>query len=522
MRTAPFRASLLALVLPGCLAPHPDEARPELQALMRGEVRDGWAEDAAQGNYDRTAFWLSFEDPVLNDLVLEALQYNHDLVASAERMRASAARAMISRSARRPQVNARLDGTRQQQVFVGLPVGGDGTIKNTFNQFNAAVDLSWELDLWGKLAAGVEGFDAELQATYADLQAARLSIAAQVTIAWFALREATEQVALAEATVETFESSLQVVQDRYDAGLSGALDLRLSQANVAGSEADLVGAIQNRDFAARQIEILLGRFPSAELEAAGEFVALPPEVPAGLPVEILSRRPDIVAIERRVASAEAFAREDRLDRWPTLALTASGGRTSQLFEDLLNGDFTVWSLAGQIAAPLIDGGRRRAQIKESLAQLREARAAFAAAALRAFFEVENALDAEQRLQESIEFLERAAVLSREATELAQDQYREGLVSIELVLESQRRQLIAEASFLTARRNLFQNRVDLHVALGGSFDAAPALAADELVRLEEADPYQPDALLQPMAPGDGVESPEEDSEENSEQPAEEPE
>lgn len=485
MRTLLLCAPLLALALPGCLAPHPDETRPELQALLRGELRDGWAEKSTAGSYDRAPFWTTFGDMVLNELVVEALEHNHDLVASAERLRAASARSMVSRSARRPQVNAGVNYSRQKTLFLGLPTGAnpEDIIGNTYNQWGAGVDLSWELDLWGKLAAGVEGFDAELEATYADLQAARLSIAAQVTISWFALRESTEQLRLAEETLETFQSSLQVVQDRFDAGLSGALDLRLSQANVAGSRASLVGALQTQARAARQIEILVGRYPSSELEIAGDFEGLPPEVPAGLPVEILARRPDLVAIERRVSSAEAFARQDRLDRWPNLSLTASAGTLTPEFEDLLNGDFGVWSFATALTAPLIDGGRRKAQIEESLAVVRETRAAFASATLRAFFEVENALDAEQRLKDALQHLDDAARYSREATELAQDQYNEGLVSIELVLESQRRQLAAESTFLAARRELYQNRVDLHVALGGSFDAAPELTYAEIDHLE---------------------------------------
>ncbi|MEM9801044.1 MAG: efflux transporter outer membrane subunit [Planctomycetota bacterium] len=490
MRLLRSSAPLAALSTAACLTPHVDEERPDLQALMRGEVREEWVMETADGAYDRTPFWMTFEDPVLDALVVEALEHNHDLVASAERLRAAAARSLVSRSARRPQIDARFDAARQKQVFVGFPGGVFG---NTFNQYAVGADVSWELDLWGKLKAGVDAADADVQAFYADYQGARLSIAAQVTTAWFVLRETTEQVRLAEETLATYDRSLGVVQDRYDAGLSGALDLRLSEANVAGSRAQLAVTEQARAAAARQIEILLGRYPAAELEIAGNFEGLPPAVPAGVPAAILGRRPDLVAIERGVAAAEALARQARLDRLPSIALTASGGSISTELEDLLDGDFSVWSLAGRLVVPLIDGGRRRAQIAESLAALREARSAYASAALRAFFEVENSLDAERRLMERLGHLEEAAVRSREATELADDQYREGLVSIEIVLDSQRRQLQAESAFLVARRELYQNRVDLHVALGGNFDADPELADDAVDALETDDPATGDEI-----------------------------
>ncbi len=470
-RLEPFIAALLLTA--GCAGPDAAEARPELASLLRGDLPESWDPAAsgqatlAAGASDPRPFWETFEDPLLDGLVEEALTYNRDLLASAERLRGAAARSMVARSARRPQVQGRVDGSRQEQVFVGFPFPG-GPLESEYSQWSAAIDLSWELDLWGKLAAGVDAAEAEVQAVMADLAAARLSVAAQVTIAWFGLREATQQVALSEATVATYERSLKAIEDRHAAGLTGTLDLRLSQANVAGSRAQLASAERAREVVSRQIEVLLGRFPDAELRTEGAFTGLPPAVPAGVPAEVLSRRPDMVAIERRMTAAEATARQARLDRWPSIALTSSGGLTSNDLESLLDGDFGVWSLAGRLTGPIFDGGRREARIDESLAALLEVRALFASAALRAFFEVENALAAETLLLERLGHLEEAARRSREATALADDQYDQGLVGIDLVLEAQRRELQAESTFLVARRELYQNRVDLHVALGGGF------------------------------------------------------
>lgn len=486
------------LALASCATPAADEDRPAVDELLRGELRDAWATEAAAGAYPGDAadasyagpFWTTFGDAVLNDLVIDALQHNHDLVASAQRLRGAAARSQVARSSRMPQVNASSRFARQKNVFVGLPIpGSTGPLSAVFNQWNAGLDVAWELDLWGKLAASVNAADSEVAASFADLQGARLSIAAQVTNAWFALREAAEQLDLAERTTATYESSAQVVRDRFEAGLSGALDLRLAEANVATSGASAVAARRNYRVTSRQIELLLGRFPSAELESVGDFPALPPVVPAGVPADVLSRRPDLVAAEHRMAAAEAQAKAARLDRWPSLSLTSSGGRTSGLFEDLLDGDFTVWSLAGTVAGPLFDGGRRRAVVDESLANMRAARSQFAGLALKAFFEVENALDSETLLRERLAFLSTAVDSATSATELSDEQYREGLVSIELVLESQRRQLAAESSYLAARRELFQSRVDLHVALGGNF-MVESEAGDPAVSPDGEDPAGP--------------------------------
>ncbi len=470
-RLGPLIAALLLSA--GCAGPDAAEERPDLSSLLRGDLPEAWTPTGVGGDGlaaredDPRPFWETFDDPLLNGLVEEALTYNRDLLASAERLRGAAARSMVARSARRPQVQGRVDGSRQDQAFVGFPFPG-GPLQSEYSQWSAAIDLSWELDLWGKLAAGVDAAEAEVQAVMADLAAARLSVAAQVTIAWFGLRAAAQQVALSEATVASYERSLEAIEDRHEAGLTGTLDLRLSQANVAGSRAQLTAAERTREVVSRQIEVLLGRFPDAELRTEGGFSGLPPAVPAGVPAVVLSRRPDIVAIERRMTAAEATARQARLDRWPSIALTSSGGLTSNDLESLLDGDFGVWSLAGRVTAPILDGGRREARIDESLAALLEVRALFASAALRAFFEVENALAAENLLLERLGHLEEAALRSREATALADDQYDQGLVGIDLVLEAQRRELQAESTFLEARRELYQNRVDLHVALGGGF------------------------------------------------------
>lgn len=475
MRTDRSRPSLLPLLLAtslaGCLAPHPDEERPANAELLGEGLAETFTAggEATESTDDAAPFYATFGDATLVALVEEALAHNHDLAASAERLRAQAARARITRSAGRPQVEASTTFSRQQNVFVGLPFPGGDVLSSQFSQWNAGIDLAWEVDLWGRIAAATDAATQETVATAADLAAARLSIAAQVTRGWFGLREADRQLALARRTTETYQQSLGLVRDRFDAGLSGALDLRLAEANVATSEANVSAAERGMRVASRQIEVLLGRFPGAELESAGDFGELPPPIPPGLPADLLGRRPDLFAAERRMAAAEAQAEAARLDRWPNIVLTSSVGRTSDEFDDLLDGDFTVWSIAGRLAGPLIDGGRRRARIAETLAQLRASRASFAALALLAFFEVENAMDAERFAGQRMEQLRRAVDASREATSLADDQYREGLVAIDLVLESQRRQLAAESSWLRAQLDLFQARVDLHVALGGGFD-----------------------------------------------------
>lgn len=481
--------SLLVTALAGSLfgsCASPRAAAPDLDHRVTElalPVARAWSAPSARGSFVAAlaggTFWGPFQEVTLDALVDEALQHNRNVAASAARLAAAASRSSIARSVRWPSLDASAGWGRTKNIFVGLPIpGSTAPLESLSTSWNAGLTASWEVDLWGRLAAGAASADAAFGASLADHAAAQLSVAAETSRAWFAAREARLQVELSEATVASYRDSLRVTEDRFEAGLVGALDVRLARSNVATSEANLVTARRLDAVARRRIELVLGRYPSAELEVPGPFGELPPDVPAGLPAELLARRPDLAGLERQLVAAEANIQERRADRWPRIVLTASAGRTSDAVDDLLDGDFTVWSLASSLTAPLFDAGRRAAAVEEAEANARAAGEAFAGAVLVAFAEVENALDAEGRLREGLAFLEVAVDEARAARELADAQYREGLVGIELVLDAQRRLLSAESAVLTNRRELFINRVDLVVALGGGFDAPATSDATE--------------------------------------------
>ncbi len=466
--------SVVGLLLGSCASPRaeaPDLPRRVEELAL--PVPESWSEGrGVAGEVSAEPFWTPFGEAALDALIQEALQHNRDLAASAARLAAAAARSAVARSVRWPSLDANLGASRTKNVFVGLPIpGSDGPLSAQFNRFDVGLQATWELDLWGRLAASAASADAALAASAAELSAARLAVAAEVSRAWFQAREAALQVALATRTTETYRDTLKVIEDRFAAGLVGALDVRLARANVASSEASRTAAERLAASAARRIELVLGRYPAGEIETPGPFAELPPPVPAGLPVELLGRRPDLAALERQLVAAEAAVRERKADRWPRLALTGSAGRTSDEVEDLLDGDFTIWALASSLTAPLFDAGRRAAAVDEAEANVIAAGQAFAGGVLTAFAEVENALDAEVRLREGLGHLTTAVEEAREALALADAQYREGLIGIELVLDAQRRLLIAESASLGTQRELFVNRVDLVVALGGGFGGA---------------------------------------------------
>ena len=203
---------------------------------------------------------------------------------------------------------------------------------------------------------------AQWQASQAEFNAARQSLAAQVTKRWFNCIEAQQQVRLAEKTAHSYRTQLNSISARLQRGLSQGLDLRRMRSQSASAEAELEMRRSTLDRSTRQLEILLGRYPSASATSAADLPALPAAIPAGLPAELLTRRPDLLAAERRLAAADKTWQSSRKQRLPAIRLTAAGGTASQDFNNLLDHKFSVWSLAAQLTQPLFQGGRIRASI----------------------------------------------------------------------------------------------------------------------------------------------------------------
>jgi NodT family efflux transporter outer membrane factor (OMF) lipoprotein len=420
---------------------------------------------------------------VLPALVHEALVANHDLQAAAARLEQAQEVARIAVADLQPQVGAGLSAARQRQVFVGFPIPGSaGNVLSTQStRYGVSLDATWEVDLWGRLRAGARAAVADAQAVAADVRGARLSLASQTARAWFAAVEAAEQRRLARATASSRQESAAAVRVRYEQGLRPALDLRLA----LSQQAEAAAAVQQRqaqlDLVVRQLEALLGRYPGGALEGrleAASLPALPPPVPAGLPAEVFGRRPDLVAAERRLAAAAQRRQAARRALYPRLTLTAAGGTASDQLGDLLDGDFRVWSLVAGLTQPLFQGGRLRAGVRRAQAAEEEALASWAGAALRAFAEVESALAVAGALAAREQLLAASAQQLGAARQLAGERYRSGVGDYLTLLESESREHAARSALLSVRRQRLDNRIDLHLALGGGFhDPGPATLAE---------------------------------------------
>ena len=461
----------------GCATPPPDQShklsvRPPVNwtAHKEGPVKafeDGWIGD--------------FSDNRLEGIIGEALTHNFNLLATAARLESARSTAIIEGADRWPQISAGQSNSRRQRTGAG----GFAITSSRSNNFNLSLDLSWEIDLWGKLRNRHRAAIADWQAAEEDYRAARLSLAAQTAQAWFNAIEAELQVDLARETVKSFEANLGTVEQRFRAGITRALDLRLTRANVANAQSNFASRRRQRDVAVRGLEVLLGRYPSYDLGTSMALPVIGKTIPAGLPAELVSRRPDILAAEQRLAAAEQRVGEAKKARLPAIRLTSSGGTSTDEFAELLNTEFKVWSLASGITQPIFQGRRLKANMKRSQAEHKRAWATYSQQVLTAFREVETALAAESYLTAQEAALKRAVDESIGAEELVWDQYGKGLNDIITVLESQRRSFDSKRQLLQISNERLQNRVDLYLALGGDF-GNPAAKLEGLSRTESVD------------------------------------
>ncbi len=430
---------------------------------------------------DPIAWWRRFEDPKLDALIEEALGLSPTLEAARARLAAAIAAARIAGAESRPQADASADGARRRQNFIGLPIpGAEGEVlSNTSTTLGLTLAAAWEVDLWGRLGAGSAAARARGDAVAADLDALRLSLIGQIAKGWFGWLEARQQVLLAEETLDNRSRTREQIENRYRLGLRTALDLRLAKASEAGAVAQLSARRQDADRAGRRLELLVVRYPSGNsLPDDAKLPAAPPPITGSQPAELVTQRPDLVAAERRLAAAGLDARAAKAALYPRLRLSGSVGRSSVELEDLLDDDFSVWSLAAGLLQPVFQGGRLRAAVDAAQARREEAAAAYLAAALTAFGEVESALAAERFLADRLKALASSSAEALAARELAQRRYRSGLSDYLTVLESQRQATLSQSQLLAAQRQQLEARVDLHLALGGDHDRDAELPADD--------------------------------------------
>lgn len=412
--------------------------------------------------------WLSdFRSPELKRLVEQALAANHDVKLAAARVREARAQARAAGADLLPAVGTDFSASRSQRPS-GTRFEGIGTRSN---RFETGLDVSWELDFWGRIRDGRAAAVATADALAEDEYSARLSLAANVVKAAVSVVEAEQQEQLARDNVEAQRSQLGVLNKQLERGLNaerGALDVSLAQADLARAESVVHVRRRELDVARRTLEVLLGGYPEGKSAPLAKLPEMGNQVPAGLPSELLLRRPDLRAAERRLESSLKEESEAKKAFLPSFRLTSSGGFSSAELADLLAKESLLWSLAGSVAQSVFEGGRLKANVDAARARYDQALEIYAQSALDAFAEVETALAAERYWQDQVDALRKTVVESERAEALARSSYERGLSDVLTLLDSRRRAYEARIALLSSEASRLKNRVDLHLALGGGF------------------------------------------------------
>lgn len=407
------------------------------------------------------AHWAeSLNDPLLNALLQETLQHNYDLKAAAARVKSANETANLIGAGRLPQLQFG-PGYRRGRLPETLGGGYESAA------FTALFNFDWELDVWGRIQAARQSAQQEADALAADYQSARLSLAARTAQVYFELAEARLQSDVAAQSVKDRTVIVDLIRGRFNRGLTRGLDLRLALTDLADAEAQLANARNRVQIAARLLDVLLGRYPDAGLVDQARFAELPPPVAAGLPSELLKRRPDIIAALERLRAADSRLESAEKALLPRITLTASGGTGSPALTELIDPRAAAWNLALGLLQPIFTGDRLQAQIRLSEAEVEAALADYKGIALNAFREVEQTLAAEAWLRNQEKALKEAIEQTEASRKLAVYSYQQGLIQILTLLDSYRSALGAQSAHLAVRRQLLSNRVELYLALGGA-------------------------------------------------------
>lgn len=453
-----MRALVLALVLLGGCALKAPPAREDIakQALPNFKVPDAFKGTAQPLEHG----WLkSFKDPQLDALVAEVLTNNPDLRVAAARVEQAAAQVRLAGATLKPQVSA-------------LARGGGALSGDSSGLEGAGIFANWELDVWGRVRAGREAASGQYDGAALDTEYARQSLAALVAKSWFVATEARLQKAIAEEMAAASERQLAFAQDRLRVGRGDEYELALSRANLATFRDSVKTLDLAYQQALRALEALAGRYPAAALEVPPRLAALPGPVPVGMPSELLERRPDVIAAERRVAAAFHRVQEAKAARLPRISLTAAVTSISSDLFVLKDRDNPVWSAGASLSQPLYLGGSLQSQIEIRTAEQKQAIAEYGRVGARAFGEVENALSSAFTLDEREAILTQLVADNSRALELANVRYRVGAGDLRAVQQQSLALHAARTALLRVQAERLVQRVNLHLALGGSFEAAP--------------------------------------------------
>jgi outer membrane protein, multidrug efflux system len=468
MRRSRYLATLLVIAgwLAGC-AVGPDYKRPEV--LTPTDWRNG---PEARDSLGDLGWWQLFKDPALHELITTAVVANRDLQVAVARVLDSRAQLGVARAAQFPQVNASGSYQYTRPFSKNSPMAQGAEIF-TGDDWQAGMDLTFELDLWGRLRRGTEAARAELLASEETRRVVLMTLVADVARTHFDLLELDDELEIARRTLQTRQASLELQRRRFGQGLSTQLDVERAEAEVAvaaGTVPDLERRIVQTE---NGLNVLLGRNPGPIARGTPlDGQRLPPEVPAGLPSALLERRPDIRQAEQTLVAANARIGKAKAEYFPKISLTGMLGVESVSLSDLFTGGSRFWSIGPTMTVPLFTAGRTSNTVKGFEARQQQAATQYLQTIQQAFREVEDALVFHRKVREIRTERERRVAATRRALSLATLRYERGLATQLDVLDAQRQLFSAELDVASITRDQLTAVVQLYKALGGGWQSQP--------------------------------------------------
>jgi NodT family efflux transporter outer membrane factor (OMF) lipoprotein len=458
----------------------PDYLRPAVETPPAFKEAQGWKVAQPRDDRPRGPWWEVFGDPQLDQLVAQVDINNQNIKLAEANVRQARALTDQARSAFFPTVTGNASATRGS-----LSGGGRGTNAGTgssngggvANLYNVSLDATWELDLWGRVRRNVESSEAGTQASVADLEAAKLSAQAQLAQDYLLLRAQDAVIELLQATVAAYERSLQLTRNQYAVGVAGRGDVVLAETQLKSTQAQAIEAGVLRAQLEHAIAILIGKPPSEVSIAPAAVKRIFPDIPPGVPSELLERRPDIAAAERRAAAANAQIGVAEAAFYPTVTLSATGGFASSSIANLLTLPSRYWSLGAALAQTIFDAGLRRAQTAQAIAAYDASVAAYRQTVLTGFQEVEDNLAALRILEQEAAVQDEAVKAARESLAITLNQYRAGTANYLAVVVVQAGALNNERTAVNILGQRLSASVALIRALGGGWSATSGLAGD---------------------------------------------
>jgi multidrug efflux system outer membrane protein len=434
-----------------------------------------WKEGQPLDNVPKGNWWEIFGDTNLNGLEAQAVQANQQLKAAVARVDQARATARVARSQLMPSLS--LDPSFSREGYSPNANPSYGNI--TANTFSTPLDLSYEVDLWGRIRRLFQGARADAQASLADYYNVLLTLQSDVAQNYFALRSLDAEIATVNGTIALRHEQVRLVRSRLEGGIGSELDVAQAETELASTEAEAASLAHNRDELENAIAILVGENPSSFKLAAVDdpnWNPQPPEIPAGLPSDLLERRPDVAQAERQLASANAKIGVAKAAFFPVLTLTGSAGYLSGDLSSLFTWDSRTWSIGPSLSLPIFTGGRNLANYRYSQAAFQESLALYRQQVLAAFGDVENSLSGIYHFAVQAEAQQRAVTSARRATELATDRYRSGIVAYIEVVDASRDTLTAERGNAELAGQRLIASVQLIKALGGGWSEQQLMAS----------------------------------------------